>query len=45
MAKTEDGTVVFVLFPKEPDGNHYKTYYDEERKLIYILVDHIKEWF
>ena len=43
MAKTEDGTVVFVLFPKEPDGNHYKTYYDEERKLIYILVDHIKE--
>ena len=43
MAKTEDGTVVFVLFPKEPDGNHYKIYYDEERKLIYILVDHIKE--
>lgn len=43
MAKTEDGTVVFVLFPKEPDGNHYKTYYDEELKLIYILVDHIKE--
>jgi hypothetical protein len=43
MAKTEDGTVVFVLFPKEPDGNHYKTYYDEESKLIYILVDHINE--
>lgn len=43
MAKTEDGTVVFVLFPKEPDGNHYKTYYDEESKLIYTLVDHIKE--
>ena len=43
MAKTENGTVVFVFFPKEPDGNHYKTYYDEESKLIYILVDHIKE--
>jgi hypothetical protein len=43
MAKREDGTAVFVLFPKEPDGNHYKTGYDEELKRIYILADHIKE--
>ncbi len=43
MAKTEDGTVALVLFPKEPDGNHYKIYHDEESKRIYILVDNIKE--
>lgn len=43
MVKREDSTAVFVLFPKEPDGNHYKTGYDKELKLIYILVDHIKE--
>ena len=39
MAKREDGTAAFVLFPKEPDGNYYKTGFDEELKLIYILVD------
>lgn len=39
MAKREDGTAVFVMFPKEPDGNQYKTGRDEESKLIYILVD------
>jgi hypothetical protein len=39
MAKREDGTAVFVMFPKEPDGNQYKTNRDEESKEIYILVD------
>ena len=39
MAKREDGTAVFVMFPKEPDGNQYKTGYDEESKCIYIMVD------
>lgn len=39
MAKKEDGTAVFVMFPKEPDGNRYNTYRDEESKLIYIMVD------
>lgn len=39
IAKREDGTAVFVLFPKEPDGNSYKTCWDEESKRIYILVD------
>lgn len=39
MAKREDGTAVFVMFPKEPDGNSYKTCFDEESKLIYIMVD------
>ena len=38
MAKREDGTAVFVLFPKEP-GGQYKTGYDEESKCIYIMVD------
>lgn len=38
MAKVED-EVVIVLFPKEPDGNHYGTNYDEGQKLIYILAD------
>ena len=38
MAKSED-EVVIVLFPKEPDGNHYRTNYDEEQGLIYVLVD------
>ena len=28
-----------VFFPKEPDGNCYKGFYDEELKLSYILVE------
>ena len=39
MAKREDGTAVFVMFPKEPDGNQYKTCRDDESEPIYILVD------
>lgn len=39
MAKREDGTAVFVMFPKEPDGNQYKTCRDDESGPIYILVD------
>lgn len=39
MAKRVDGTVVFAIFPKEPDGSIYKTGYDDESKRLYILVD------
>ena len=39
-ATTADKTKAgIILFPKEPDGNHYKAYYDEEAKLFYILVE------
>lgn len=28
-----------VIFPKEPDGNYYKIFFDEELKRPYILVE------
>lgn len=28
-----------IFFPKEPDGNSYETFYDEELNRFYILVD------
>lgn len=40
LAKSEDNTLAqIILFPKEPDGNYYKTGFDEELKLYYILVE------
>lgn len=40
IAKSEDNTQAqIVLFPKEPDGNHYIIGYDEELKNFYILAD------
>lgn len=36
----EDNTKAqMIFFPKEPDGNYYQPFYDEELKQIYILVD------
>jgi hypothetical protein len=35
----EDNTKAQIaFFPKEPDGNSYQPFYDEELKRIYILV-------
>lgn len=43
-ATNEDNTKAQVMcFPKEPDGNIYQPFYDEELNNFYILVDHIKE--
>lgn len=40
IAKSVDNTQVqIVLFPKEPDGNLYEIFYDEELKLAYILIE------
>ena len=42
--KNADNTKAqIVCFPKEPDGNIYQPFYDEELNNFYILVDHIKE--
>lgn len=40
VAKSKDAAkVVFAMFQKEPDGNCYDVFYDEEMKCHYILVN------
>lgn len=40
---TDKTKAYIVVFPKEPDGNYYEVFIDEETKKPYILVDETKE--